>query len=301
MNISYEYYRIFFYAAKYGNLTQAAKALHGSQPNISRAIRLLENEFGCALFVRSNRGMSLTSEGERLYSRVKTAVEQIQSAEREIQNAVKMQGGCITIGVSETALRMLVLPVLGIFKKRYPNIHIRIVNNLTAQAIESVGKGLVDFAVAATIGEAFSPLVFIPLICFRDILIGGPSYAKAGERVLNLRELSAYPLVCLGKDTMTYQFYEEFYRSHGLDMKPELEAATTDQLFLMIEHDLGVGYIPEIFAREAVEEGRVRRLTLAEEIPSRQICLVENRRRPLNIAAQELKALLMEYGAASQN
>lgn len=299
MNINYEYYRIFYYAAKYGNLTQAAEVLHGSQPNLSRAIRLLEEELGCVLFVRSNRGMSLTPEGERLYSRVRAAVEQIQSAENEIQNAVKMQEGCITIGVSETALRMLVLPVLGVFKKKYPGVHIRILNNLTAQAIESAGKGLVDFAVAATLRNAVSPLMFSPLVSFRDILIGGPSCA-AGERTLTLQELASYPLVCLGKETMTYQFYEEFYRSHGLEMRPELEAATTDQLFLMIEHDLGVGYIPEIFAREAIGEGRVRRLALAEEIPSRQICLVENRQRPLSIAAQELKALLAEYGAAAK-
>ena len=125
MNINYEYYRIFYYVGKYKNLTQAAEVLHNNQPNISRTIKLLEHEMGCKLLIRSNRGISLTPEGERLYAYVKTAVEQIQSAEEEITKSVNMQAGSVTIGASETALRILVLPVLSIFKKHYPDIRIR--------------------------------------------------------------------------------------------------------------------------------------------------------------------------------
>lgn len=77
MNINYEYYRIFYYAAKYKNLTQAAEMLNSNQPNVSRTIKILEHELGCNLLIRSNRGISLTPEGERLYSHIKIAVEQI--------------------------------------------------------------------------------------------------------------------------------------------------------------------------------------------------------------------------------
>ena len=62
---------IFYYVAEYKNLTQAAKVLHNSQPNISRTIKLLENEIGCSLLIRSNRGISLTPEGKKLYFHVK--------------------------------------------------------------------------------------------------------------------------------------------------------------------------------------------------------------------------------------
>ena len=89
MNISYEYYRIFYYAAKYRNLTLAAEMLHSSQPNISRTIRLMEEELGCRLLIRSNRGISLTPEGEKLYSHVRIAVGQLQRAEEELEMPVK--------------------------------------------------------------------------------------------------------------------------------------------------------------------------------------------------------------------
>ena len=66
MNVSYDYYRIFYYVAKYGSFTQAASMLLNNQPNISRAMKTLESELGCTLFIRSNKGVTLTPEGEVL-------------------------------------------------------------------------------------------------------------------------------------------------------------------------------------------------------------------------------------------
>lgn len=295
MDISYEYYRIFYYAAKYKNLTQAARALHSSQPNISRTIKLLENALGCCLLIRSNRGISLTPEGERLYTHVKAAVERIRSAENEITRSANMQEGCVTIGASETALRMVLLPVLRRFKKDHPRIRIRILNHLTIQAVGSARRGEVDLAVVATPPDVERPLSSRPLLRFRDILIGGPSYRIFHEKPVTLKELSAHPLICLGEDTMTFQFYEDFYRRHGLSFYPELQAATTDQILPMIRNDLGIGHIPEIFARDALDKGEVFQLSLAEEIPSREICLIENGQYPLTVAARELQTLLMDY------
>ena len=63
MAVRYEYYRCFYYAAKYQNLTQAAAALQTSQPNMTRILRSLERELGCRLMLRSNRGVTLTEEG----------------------------------------------------------------------------------------------------------------------------------------------------------------------------------------------------------------------------------------------
>lgn len=300
MNINYEYYRIFYYAAKYRNLTQAAEVLHSNQPNISRTIKLLEHELGCRLLIRSNRGISLTPEGQQLYSRVKIAVEQLQTAENEIVKFTGMQGGSVTIGASETALRMLVLPVLNLFKKSYPDIRIRIQNHLTTQAIASVQKGIVDFAVVATPAVIESPLVSYPILQFQDILIGGPSYASYENTVFSLKDTAAYPLVCLGEGTMTYQFYADFYRHHQMILKPELEAATADQLLPMIKNDLGIGYIPEIYAKDALKKKEVYQLCLSEDIPARQICFIENRQYPLSIAADALKDLLMTNAVSAR-
>lgn len=295
MNINYEYYRIFYYAAKFKNLTQAAKAANSNQPNISRIIKLLEHELGCSLMIRSNRGITLTPEGERLYSHVQIAFEQLKLAEEELLMTAELKEGFITLGATETALHLLLLPVLNQFKKQYPKIHIRILNHLTNQAVDSVKNRLVDFAVIATppyIDKSLNPY---PIVEFRDILIGGPSYAHHENTPVTLKELTAYPLVCLNENTMTYQFYEDFYRRNHLIFKPELEVAATDQILPIIKSDLGVGFIPEIFVKDALLKGEVHKLLLAEEIPPRQICLIENKNHPLSIAAKELKKMLIQY------
>lgn len=293
MNISYDYYRIFYYVCRYRNFTQAAEALHSNQPNISRAIKLLEHTLGCSLLVRSNRGVSLTPEGELLYRYVRPAVEQLQTAEEELVRTAGLESGSITIGASETALRMVVLPLLQEFKRTYPRIRIRILNHLTVQAVESVKVGSVDFAVVVSPIPADSSLHACPIMRFSDILIGGSSYAAYKRQTLSLKALSAHPLICLGRGTMTYDFYEHFYRRHGLVFEPELEAATTDQILPLVEHNLGIGFLPEIYAADALEKQTVFRLYPEEQLPEREIFLIESRSHPLSTAAQAFKALVL--------
>ena len=63
MDVNFEYYKIFYYVAKYHNFTKAAQALNNSQPNITRAMNCLEQQLNTTLFIRTNRGVQLTPEG----------------------------------------------------------------------------------------------------------------------------------------------------------------------------------------------------------------------------------------------
>ena len=74
MDVNFEYYKIFYYVAKYHNFTKAAQALNNSQPNITRAMNCLEQQLNTTLFIRTNRGVQLTPEGERLYNHVLSAI-----------------------------------------------------------------------------------------------------------------------------------------------------------------------------------------------------------------------------------
>ena len=84
MDINFEYYKIFYYVAKYGNITKAAAALGSNQPNVTRIMKLLEAQLNCRLFVREPRGISLTEEGELLYSHVEIAYRHLINAQEEI-------------------------------------------------------------------------------------------------------------------------------------------------------------------------------------------------------------------------
>ena len=153
MNISYEYYRVFYYAAKYKSFTGAARALVNNQPNVTRTIKNLEQALGCKLFARSHRGAELTPEGERLYEHISRAFAHIQTGEEELTAERGLQGGVVTISASEISLRCCLLPLLRDYRKRYPGVRIRMFNHPTPQAIDVLKNGLADFAMVTTPAE----------------------------------------------------------------------------------------------------------------------------------------------------
>ena len=115
MDISFEYYRIFYYVAKYENITKAAMVLKSSQPNVTRIIHILEDQLDCRLFLREPRGLKLTEEGRRLYAHVAIACQHLLDAEDELCREKDICAGTIELGVTETALHLFCLGTCMIF------------------------------------------------------------------------------------------------------------------------------------------------------------------------------------------
>lgn len=288
MNVNFEYYKIFYYVAKYENFTKAAHVLGSSQPNVTRAMNCLESETGCTLFIRTNRGVHLTPEGERLYVHVSAAMAQFQAAEDEMSANIGLEHGSISIGASETALNIYLLDKLKAFHMAYPGIRLKIYNHSTPQAVRAVRNGEIDFAIVTTPTTAESPLKEVPLTSFQEILIGGKTFTALGSQELSLAELSAYPLICLGRESMTWQFYHRLFLSHGLELSPDTEAATSDQILPLVKSELGLAFLPEPMARQAISRHEVVQIKLREKIPERKVFMVYDRQRPLSVAARRL-------------
>ena len=151
----------------------------------------------------------------------------------------------------------------------------------------------IDFAVVTMpVGPMQRPFRRTDLKPFRDVLVGGRPFAELAHQTLSLADLSQYPMIGLARDTATFSFYSNFYMAHGLEFDPGMEVATADLLLPMIENDLGLGFVPEKFAGEALEAGRVVQLKLKETIPERRICLVQDTRSSLSAAARKLQQML---------
>lgn len=298
MRINYEYYKVFYYVAKYKNLTIAARELNNNQPNISRTIKILEQELGCKLILRKSRGIELTKEGEKLYFYVKNGINQLETGESEISSISSLQEGSITVGVSETAAYMILLPALKAFKAEYPNIKIKLYSHNTSTALDLVKQGLVDFSVTSLSGTVDDPLSVTNVLEYSDILIGGASYDS--NKLWTLEEVSKLPLISLSQNSDTYAFYNSLFIDNNLPFTPMYEVETTSQLYPMITYDLGVAFIPPIYVQNALKENTVYELKLREKLPSRSICIVENKSRYANLAAEKLKGYCLmpkEYKA----
>lgn len=292
MNVNLEYYRIFYYVAKYGNFTKAARALNNSQPNITRAMNCLESEVNCTLFVRTNRGVYLTPEGERLYARVSVAMKQFQLAEEELSDSAGLEYGSISIGATETALNIYLLERLKKFHMSYPGVKLKITNHSTPQAIRSLKSGEIDFAIVTTPFELDGSMNEIQLKEFHEMLVGGSSFAELENRKLSVKELKEYPFIGLGANTATYQFYYQWFLSCGAELVADTEAATTDQILSLVKSELGLAFLPESMVQEAIRKKEIVPIPLEESIPKRFVSMVYDSGRPMSAAAQKLKKLL---------
>lgn len=294
MNVNFEYYRIFYYVAKYRNFTKAARVLGNSQPNITRAMNCLEQQVHATLFIRTNRGVQLTSEGEELYNYVSAAMIQIFAAEKALSENDGLLHGKIAVGTSETALNIFLLDKLKAFHQEYPGIRLKLYNYSTPQAMEAIRSGKVDFAVVTTPVEATGPLKVVTLQSFNEILVSGRTFDRLKDRIVSLTDLKDDSLIGLGRETMTFKFYNQFFLEHGLEFVPDIEVATSDQILPMVKSELGLAFIPEPMAREAVKNKEVVKLSLEEKLPDRNVCLVYDCLHPLNEAAKQFKKIIVE-------
>lgn len=293
MNISYDSYRIFYYVAKYQNFTQAADRLMNSQPNVTRAIKNLEGALGCRLFLRSNRGVRLTPEGEKLYAHVAPAVEHIQAGEEAVAADQSLQSGIVTIAASEIALRCCLLPVLGEYRRNYPGVRIRVSNHSTSQAVAALRDGLADFAVVTAADGLPKGLSQRRVKDIQEVPVCGEAFSFLKGRVLSLEELIQYPLIGLGPDTVSFRFFSRFFSRRQLPFRLDIETAAADQILPFVREGLGIGFVPEEFLQEQPSSAPVQVLSLEEPIPKRSILLLNRERQALSAAARKLNQMMI--------
>ena len=292
-------YEIFLKVCETGSFSKAAEALNYTQSGISQMMAGLEEELGVQLFARINRGVTLTPEGEMLYSRIASAAVQIQDAEEELSASATLEHGAISISATETALNIYLSEKLRAFHNNFPGIRLRISNHSTPQAVQAVKNGEVDFAVISTPAEVEQSLKMVELRPFYEVLVGGKTFTALASQNLSLKELTNYPLISLSDESMTRSFYRQLFLDHDAVLKPDTEAATTDQMLTLVKSELGLAFVPEPMAREPLQRGEIVQLHLQEIIPSRSICLVYDHHRPLNTAARKFQQLLTKAGTRS--
>ena len=122
--------------------------------------------------------------------------------------------------------------------------------------------------------------------------MGGPQFSGLSEKTWHLEELNQFSFVCMDKKSRSYELYRDFFLEHGLTLEPDLEAATMDQVLMIVKNGLGIGFLPEEFAKDALEKNEIFRIPLYVEPPKRSICLIQDMERPLSVAAKKLMELL---------
>lgn len=130
-----------------GSINEAARRLNMSQPPLSYQLRLLEEELGVLLFVRTGKGVVLTEAGKLLYDRSGNLLEYAHSTRQEVTEAGKKR--VLRIGITSSTVSV-VLPYISQFTRQYPDVNFEVRDGTTFTLLQQLLDGIIDISVART-------------------------------------------------------------------------------------------------------------------------------------------------------
>ncbi len=292
MNISFDWYKTFYYAALYGNITAASEQLYISQPAVSQSIKQLENSLGCKLFVRTPKGVKLTAEGRIIYHHVSKGIEQILLGEKRLESQLSLESGEIHIGASDMTLEYYLLPYLEKFHRLYPKIKISITNGPTPETIHILDDDKIDFGVISEPISDHHDFLIIPVKEIEDIFICGAEFAAIADNPISLEELVSMPLIMLESNTSTRKYIDAYLYENNIIISPEFELATSSLIVQFAIRNLGIGCVVRDFADNDLKNGLVYEIKLEKKIAKRHICLIK-KTAAVSRASEKLLELLI--------
>ena len=301
MAVTLDYYRTFYSVAIAGSVTKAAEQLSLTPPSVTKVIKTLEQQLDCQLFIRTARGMILTSEGETLLARVKPGLAQFDAGEQEIHQLNSLESGSVKVAMSEAAAHYFTMPaVLGDFCTRYPGIRLAIRHMPVDEAEKAILDGDVDFAIMGISrlrDEAH--FEYRNLYNSDNVPVVGKKYAHLSRMKISLEDLASYPLIFTHRGFSIREYYTSLYQRHGLVFSPNIETPTLDIQIKAVKLGLGYSFVPYPHIREDLAEGTLLRLKIAGEADlHRMVCLVMPRHLPMSRAARALLDIIMDAAEA---
>lgn len=271
-------YRIFYAVANTGNISKTAKELYISQPAISKSIQKLEENMGVKLFERSSRGVTLTPEGELLYTHVKSAFETLTLGEEKLRRSVALGIGNLTIGVSSTLCKYILLPYLEKFIKKFPHINISIDCQSTHHTLKLLEEGRLDIGLIGK-PEVLKNIDFYPIQEIEDIFAATKDYLH-NLRIRGVDKhhiLQDSTLLLLDKENMTRQYIDYYFQNNHIDVQDTIEVSNMDLLIEMSKIGLGIGCVIRNFVQDELRTGNLVEIPLKVPIRRRTIGFAYNK------------------------
>lgn len=289
MNIDYELYRVFYYVANFGNITLASKKLNISQPAVSKAVKNLEDQLGGELFIRTKRGVKLTSEGKEFYYYISQAMEFIKSAENRFNELINLETGVIKIGISAILTKEFLSPYLKIFRDKYPKIDIKIITGVTNELISQLRNGLIDILILnVTEKDYFNDIEIKRVKKIQDCFVVGNKYFNLLDKKLSLEELNNYPLILQNNGTNARDFLNEVVSKYNIVLNPNMEFASFSLVVEFTKIGYGIGYVTREFVKRDLENNELAELKIKENIPNRYIGVAISKKHLPNFSTRKL-------------
>jgi len=240
------------------NVSEAAQALHTSQPGVSKQIRGLEEELGTAIFVRQGRRFtSLTDAGREIVAAVDRILAEIANLRAVGDEFAHHAKGGLAVAVTHTQARYALPEVIGAFKKRFPDVKLKLLQGNPHQLARMVVAGEADVAVATEALDEYAELVTVPCYQWHHCVVVGKGHPLESVRPLTLEAIAAYPLVTYDPTFAGRGALDRAFAARGLHPEIVLTALDSDVIKSYVALDLGIGIISSRAFRAGKEDGLV--------------------------------------------
>ena len=226
------------------NVSDAAEALHTSQPGISKQIRQLEDELGVRVFVRQGKRLaSLTPAGESVVATARRALREIGNLKRVGAEFKSEDQGTLAIATTHLQARYVLPPVLRDFVVRYPKVKLELHQGNPIQVAEQTARGDADLGIA-TEALAMNPdLVTLPCYRWNRCVLVPRDHPLAKNKPLTLAALARHPIITYDFTFTGRSQINAAFDSAGLVPNVVLTALDSDVIKTYVEMGLGVGII----------------------------------------------------------
>jgi DNA-binding transcriptional LysR family regulator len=281
------------------SFTKAGETLHVAQSAISRKIKMLEEELGENLFIRTGKRIALAPAGEVMVRYARQAFRELRHASMEVAEISQLSRGTVRIAGNMTACMYMLPPVIEKFRALFPRIDVQVVTGSAETTIPQVRNNTVDVVVSVLPVEVAE--LDVTVLCTEEMVVAAsPEHQRlAGRRTVDVRDLADEPLIVFRRGTHTRTLIDDFLRNAGVAPPVAMESENVATIKPLVARGIGISLLPLPAVHDEQARGELRVAHLRGRPLVREIGLVTLRADYQPKALRELiKIFRKSFGPA---
>lgn len=267
--------RTFVAVAHHRSFRKAAEQIHLTQPALSAHIRDLEQTLQVPLFHRTTRSVILTVEGERLLISAQRALDELEAGLVELRDQAALLRGRVVITCLPTIAYRVLPKVIASFAKKYPDIDIRVFDELNAPLLQRVLSREADFGIGPC-PDRDEDLQFTPLLSDPFMAVVPHGHPLASRSTIRLKALAKYPILTFARGTNVRNQIENAFERKGLTLNPAYETFHRATLSGLAEAGLGVAILPAM-VHSMMDNGSLTTVRIIDPEIAREFGIIQRR------------------------
>ncbi|HZR87251.1 MAG TPA: LysR family transcriptional regulator [Bradyrhizobium sp.] len=284
--------RYFIAVYEQRNLSRAADQASVAQSALSHHISNLEAEFATPLFERKPRGMEPTAAGERLYEHARIILRAMAAAEREIREGSRSVAGDISIGMANSGVKAIGVPLMRAVLGKYPDLKLSLTESLSGATLMHLMASEVDLALVYN-PPSEKDLVAEPVLEEQMFCVGTPKLIGSREAPIKFEELTGLPLMTLVHGLSSRALLDDPVLLKRLEANAILHLNSITGMTGALLAGLGCAVATKLFAKEHLATGKLIAREVIEPKLTRTLYLCHLRNRPMTYAMEEMRRLIL--------